>query len=99
MDDLKKQAEELGIEVDGRWGEDRLKQEIDAALAGPAAPTEQDAAKPNSVSAKPYTVSVKVLRDFWDENGNRVGKGTIVDVSVDAALDGVESGALARVKG
>ena len=32
MDDLRKQAEELGIEVDGRWGEKKLRAEIDAAL-------------------------------------------------------------------
>ncbi len=36
MDDLKKQAEELGIKVDGRWSEERLREEIDKALAGPA---------------------------------------------------------------
>lgn len=32
--DLAKQAEELGIEVDGRWGAKRLQSEIDKALAG-----------------------------------------------------------------
>lgn len=37
MDDLKKQAEELGITVDKRWSEARLQQEIDKALAAPAA--------------------------------------------------------------
>lgn len=36
MDELKKQAEELGIEVDGRWGEERLRAEIDKALDAPA---------------------------------------------------------------
>lgn len=34
MDDLLKQAEELGIKVDKRWSEGRLQKEIDAALAG-----------------------------------------------------------------
>lgn len=32
--DLAKQAQELGIEVDGRWGAKRLQSEIDKALAG-----------------------------------------------------------------
>ena len=32
MDELKKQAEELGIEVDGRWSEKRIQSEIDKAL-------------------------------------------------------------------
>jgi ribosomal protein L15 len=33
MDKLKKQAEELGIKVDGRWSEERLQEEINEALA------------------------------------------------------------------
>ena len=31
MPDLKKEAEKLGIEVDGRWGDDRIQQEIEKA--------------------------------------------------------------------
>lgn len=34
MNDLIKQAEELGIKVDKRWSEARLQQEIDDNLAG-----------------------------------------------------------------
>ena len=34
MDELKKQAEELGIKVDGRWSEERLQSEIDKVLGG-----------------------------------------------------------------
>ena len=33
-DELVKQASDLGIKVDGRWSNDRLKSEIDAALKG-----------------------------------------------------------------
>lgn len=33
MEDLKKKAEELGIKVDGRWSEDRLREEIEQKLA------------------------------------------------------------------
>lgn len=36
MSDLKKQAEELGLKVDGRWSDDRLQEEIDKVLAGGA---------------------------------------------------------------
>jgi len=32
--DLKAQAEELGIKVDGRWSDERLQGEIDKALEG-----------------------------------------------------------------
>lgn len=33
LDDLRKEAEDLGIEVDKRWGEKRLRSEVDKALA------------------------------------------------------------------
>lgn len=33
MDELKKQAEELGVKVDGRWSAERLQEEVDAAVA------------------------------------------------------------------
>ena len=36
MEELKQQAEALGIKVDGRWSEERLQDEIDKALAAPA---------------------------------------------------------------
>lgn len=49
-------------------------------------------------SAKEKLIPVRILRDFWDADGVRHHKGTVVEVPVDAALDGVESGALSRVK-
>lgn len=85
MSDLKKQAEELGIKVDGRWNDDRLQQEIDRALAKPTQPERM--------------VPVRVKRDFWDSKGARIRKGQVVEVTVDAALDGVKSGALDHIKG
>ncbi len=33
LDELRAEAEELGVAVDGRWGVDRLRDEIDAAKA------------------------------------------------------------------
>lgn len=39
-----------------------------------------------------------ILRDYWDADGIRHRAGTAVDVPVEAALDGVESGILARKK-
>lgn len=35
-DELVKEAEELGIDVDGRWSDSRLQEEIDKKLAEPA---------------------------------------------------------------
>jgi hypothetical protein len=43
-------------------------------------------------------VEVMIKRDFWDADGVRHAAGTVVKVPVDAALEGVESGALGRVK-
>lgn len=44
MDELKKQAEDLGIKVDGRWSAERLQAEIDEKLAedAPEAPVVVD---------------------------------------------------------
>lgn len=104
MSDLKKQAEELGIKVDGRWNDERIQQEIDAKLAEPAKNEpfggkgdHDHNGKPGG--AAPATVPVRINRDFWDENGVRHRKGGIFDATVEAALDGIESGALSRVKG
>jgi hypothetical protein len=86
MSDLKKQAEELGIKIDGRWSDERIQSEVDKALVAPA---EKPAER---------LIPVRVNRDFWDSTGERYRKDTIIEVSVDAALDGVESGAFSRVK-
>jgi len=48
-------------------------------------------------------IKVRVLRDYWvaateDNLEGRVRAGTIVDVPVEAAMDGVEGGMLERVK-
>ncbi len=46
-------------------------------------------------------VACMVLRDFWrdeDEKGGRVFAGTVVEVTPEEAMDGIEAGTLARVK-
>ena len=50
------------------------------------------------------TVSVKVLRDFWKEPNadgteNRVRAGEVIEVTIDEAFDGTESGMFERYKG
>lgn len=55
MDDLLKQAEELGLKVDKRWSESRLQKEIDAALAGDT--------KENEVAEK-QLFPVKLLKNY-----------------------------------
>ena len=43
-------------------------------------------------------IKVRIMRDFWDKDGERHRAGAVVEIPVEAALDGVESGALSRVK-
>lgn len=50
--------------------------------------------------SKEETVKARVLRDFWPsaDQTERVRAGTIVDVTKDALIDGLEKGVLERVK-
>lgn len=57
-----------------------------------------DEKKAEDGKSKEKLIPVRINRDFWSEDGKRHRKGTVVEVPVDAALDGVESGALSRVK-
>ena len=45
------------------------------------------------------TIKCVILRDTWDEDGNRHVAGSEADLPAEAAMDGVENGTLARVKG
>lgn len=83
-EDLKKQGEELGIKIDGRWSDERLQQEIDASLATPA--------------KAENTVAVMIKRDIWDAEGERHRKGSIIEMTVNEAMDAVEAGSVTRVK-
>ncbi len=42
--------------------------------------------------ADPSTVNVLVARDFWNDAGERVAAGTVIAVTVKAALRGVKAG-------
>jgi len=54
VDDLKKQAEELGIKVDKRWSDQRLQAEIDEKLAETPEPAvEQPEIAPEAVELEP----------------------------------------------
>lgn len=47
---------------------------------------------------KEQMVQCVVNRDFWPAEGERVRKGTIVEMTAAEALDGIESGAMSRLK-
>jgi len=83
-DEIKAKLDAAGIEYDARWGVDKL----EAMLP------------PEMVSApKAQTVACVVLRDYWQAENDRVRAGSVLDLEPMAAIDGIESGLLARVKG
>lgn len=46
--------------------------------------------------AAPSTVEVEIARDWWDGEGVRHPAGTKVSVPIEAAMEGLENGALRR---
>lgn len=79
MSDLKKQAEELGIEVDQRWSDETLQKKIDANLA-------------MTPKTKAKTAPVRLLYDVWDAEGDRQPKGKVVDMPLDQAKVLIKAG-------
>lgn len=49
---------------------------------------------------KPETVAARVLRDFWptDSQEDRVREGSVIEVTKDELIAGMESGVMERVK-
>lgn len=43
-------------------------------------------------------IKCMVMRDYWNESGERIAAGSVVELPAEAAMDGVEIGALSRVK-
>lgn len=45
-------------------------------------------------------VKARVLRDFWptDNDADRVRAGTVIEVTTETLIDGMEKGVLERVK-
>ena len=48
--------------------------------------------------AEPKKFEYEVQRDVWTADGERIVKGTIAELTAEDAQDGIESGALKRVK-
>lgn len=48
------------------------------------------------MAEKIETVRAVVIRDFWPQADVRVTAGTVIDVSKDELIDGMEKGLLAR---
>lgn len=76
MDELKKQAEELGIKVDGRWSKDRIQEEIDAKLAEGQLQevVDQSAVVQAEQIAEPQADEVVEQGEGGDEEGQEEGE-------------------------
>lgn len=51
-----------------------------------------------TLPAKAVLLPFRINRDFWDDTGARHRKKSIVEMTAEEALDGIETGALSRVK-
>ena len=91
-EEIKAKLDELGVEYDGR------KNTQDLADLLEEQDTTEEAENEAVAKAVPETVPVTVLRDFWRTEDDRVRKGTVIEVSKDDAMDGIENGTLKRVK-
>lgn len=85
-------AEELNIEVDEDWDEDRLRAEIQMAREGRADLQIKGAVPPaeyGKVDYDPATAADKtpytLKRAYWDESGNRIDVGSEVHLNDDEA--------------
>ncbi|MBX5143206.1 hypothetical protein HJB79_31350 [Rhizobium lentis] len=109
MNDLEKQAKELGIKVDGRWSEERLQEEIDKALAAPAkAPKEEPKPEPKFFPVKleknyrPISPDFTILddegdyREPTDEERFKVTAGRSIKIPVEEAQSVIEKGIAKR---
>lgn len=84
MEELKAQAESLGIEVDGRWSEKRIQAEIDKALDAPAvqvipaADAVADVIEPDAEVVELKSVTVTNLRDNPNKRLGLKARGQIM---------------------
>lgn len=67
-------------------------------LGGTPAPQTAPAA-PVTPAPEQKMITVRVLRDRWDELGNRQEKGRVMDVPLDeSVIDAIEKGTMERYK-
>ena len=105
MEELKAQAESLGIDVDGRWSEKRIQAEIDKALDAPAVqviPSAEAVAARIDPAVEQKPVTVTNLRDNPNKRIGLKARGQIVLTAdqlgnkqlMARIMHGVESGVL-----
>jgi hypothetical protein len=50
------------------------------------------------VEKKSAKIHVKLVRAVWDEKGERLDEGTVLEMTKDEAFEKIESGAMIRAK-
>lgn len=104
---LQAKAIELNIEVDPDWDEDRLRGEIQIAREGradlqvkgavpPAGMADPDYDKATKADKEIDAIEVKLERDYWDSDDNRIAAGTKVKVARVKARELVANGVATR---
>ena len=95
-DKIRAYLENAGIEHDARLSAENLLELVSEGdreqFATDVTLTQQSTPPPGPV------FTCKVLRDYWDAEGVRIPKGAVADFGATEAIDGVEAGALERVK-
>ena len=99
MSDLKIQASELGIKLDGRWSDEKIQAEIDKVLAAP----KEDDKRVSVILVRNYRPvgSFRIeqdgeLRDPDEYEVEKVFAGAIIEVSVSEARDIISKKIAAR---
>lgn len=91
MDDLKKQAEELGLSIDGRWSDKRIQEEIDKALSTEAKPVTEKKFFPVRLLKNYRPIGEFVIEDEGEHrkpNGGEIEKmkaGSCILLPIDEA--------------
>ena len=50
------------------------------------------------MTVKKDTIKAVIIRDYWDDAGERQPEGKVIEVTKDALIAGMEDGILARFK-
>lgn len=105
---LQAKAIELHVEVDPDWDEDRLRAEIQIAREGRADLQVKGAIPPAEMGKVGYdsatkadkevdAVEVKLDRDYWDADDNRIAKGATIKVARVKARELIANGVASRL--
>lgn len=96
MEDLRQQARNLGIEVDGRWGPDRLRQEIDR-VARASSPVASDATPEPEARPAVSMLPVRLSRGYVPMGSEtKAPAGSVIDLPAQEARSAVERGIAVR---